>query len=116
MNCENCIYNPKIVDKLKNEAPSLKMLEDMTGVFKIFGDVTRMKILWNLFDKEMCVTEISEKAEMSQSAISHQLSGLKENGIVKSRREGKNVYYSIDDDHVQAVLDIAMTHVQHKHG
>lgn len=111
MNCENCIYNPKIVDKLKNEAPSLKMLEDMTGVFKIFGDVTRMKILWNLFDKEMCVTEISEKAEMSQSAISHQLRVLKEARLIRARRDGKNTFYSLDDEHVKRIIEQVMIHL-----
>ena len=111
MNCENCIYNPKIVDKLKNEAPSQKMLEEMTGVFKIFGDATRMKILWNLFDKELCVTEISEKAEMSQSAISHQLRVLKEARLIRARRDGKNTFYSLDDEHVKRIIEQVMIHL-----
>ena len=111
MKCETCIYNTQIVDKLKNEAPSQKMLDDMTGVFKIFGDVTRMKILWNLFDKELCVSEIAEKAEMSQSAISHQLRVLKEARLIRARRDGKNIYYSLDDEHIKRIIEQVMIHL-----
>ena len=111
MKCDNCIYNTQIVDKLKNEAPSQKMLDDMTGVFKIFGDATRMKILWNLFDKELCVSEISEKTEMSQSAISHQLRVLKEARLIRSRRDGKNIFYSLDDEHIKRIIEQVMIHL-----
>ena len=112
MKCDTCIYNTQIVDKLKNEAPSQKMLDDMTGVFKIFGDVTRMKILWNLFDKELCVGEIAEKAEMSQSAISHQLRVLKEARLIRARREGKNIYYSLDDEHIKRIIEQVIIHIE----
>ena len=111
MKCDNCIYNTQIVDKLKNEAPSQKLLDDMTGVFKVFGDDTRMKILWNLFDKELCVTDIAEKVEMSQSAISHQLRVLKEARLIRARREGKNIFYSLDDEHIKRIIEQVMIHL-----
>lgn len=111
MRCENCRYNTKIVDRLKNEAPSQKMLDDLTGVFKLFGDATRIKILWNLFDNELCVADIAEKAQMSQSAISHQLRVLKEARLIRARRDGKNTFYSLDDEHVKRIIEQVMIHI-----
>ena len=73
MKCENCRYNTEIVDRLKNEQISEEMAVKLTEVFKVFGDGTRIKILWNLFDNEICVAEIAERINMSQSAVSHQL-------------------------------------------
>ena len=111
MKCENCMYNTQIVDRLKNETPSEKMLDDLTGVFKLFGDNTRIKILWNLFDKELCVADIAQKANMSQSAISHQLRVLKEARLICSRRDGKNTFYSLDDEHVKRIIEQVMIHI-----
>lgn len=111
MKCENCMYNTQIVDRLKNETPSQKMLDDLTGVFKLFGDNTRIKILWNLFDKELCVAEIAQKANMSQSAISHQLRVLKEARLIRARRDGKNTFYSLDDEHVKRIIEQVMIHI-----
>ena len=111
MKCENCKYNTEIVDRLKNETPSQKMLDDLTGVFKLFGDNTRIKILWNLFDKELCVAEIAQKAQMSQSAISHQLRVLKEARLIRARRDGKNTFYSLDDEHVKRIIEQVMIHI-----
>ena len=111
MNCEYCQFNTKIVDRLKNETPSQETLEVLTSVFKVFGDVTRIKILWNLFEKEICVAEIAEKTEMSQSAISHQLRVLKEARLIKARRDGKNTFYSLDDEHVKRIIEQVMIHI-----
>lgn len=111
MKCENCKYNTQIVDRLKNETPSEKMLDDLTGVFKLFGDNTRIKILWNLFDKELCVADIAQKANMSQSAISHQLRVLKEARLIRARRDGKNTFYSLDDEHVKRIIEQVMIHI-----
>lgn len=114
MKCEKCKYNPQIIDRLKNETPSQEVLDDLTGVFKVFGDVTRMKILWNLFDREICVAEIAERTEMSQSAISHQLRVLKEARLIRARREGKNTFYSLDDEHVKRIIEQVMIHITEK--
>ena len=111
MKCEHCRFNTQIVDRLKNETPSQEVLDDLTGVFKVFGDVTRIKILWILFDKEICVAEIAEKTQMSQSAISHQLRVLKQARLIKARRDGKNTFYSLDDEHVKRIIEQVMIHV-----
>ncbi len=111
MKCEHCKYNTEIVDRRKNEAPSAELLENLTEVFKVFGDTTRIKILWNLFDKEICVAEIAEKTDMSQSAISHQLRVLKQARLIKARRDGKNTFYSLCDEHVKRIIEQVMIHI-----
>ena len=85
--------------------------------FKVVGDETRMKILCTIAADEVCVNDISEKIGMTKSAVSHQLKLLKTEGLVKARRDGKNIYYSLDDQHVIDIIDIAFTHIGHKsHG
>ncbi|MDD6214917.1 MAG: metalloregulator ArsR/SmtB family transcription factor [Firmicutes bacterium] len=111
MKCEHCQFNTEIVDRLKNEAPSPELLEDLTDVFKVFGDTTRIKILWTLFDSEICVADISDKIGMSQSAISHQLRILKQARLIKARREGKNTFYSLSDDHVKRIIEQVIIHI-----
>lgn len=93
--------NPKIVNRL-------------SSFFKVLGDETRVKIIYALSQKEMCVNDLSEIIDISQSAISHQLKLLKLEGQVKSRRNGKNIYYSLDDDHIVDVLNQALSHICHK--
>ncbi|MBQ5783270.1 MAG: helix-turn-helix transcriptional regulator [Oscillospiraceae bacterium] len=114
--CPCCEKHSLQIDTAMHNMPQQSRIDALSGFFKVLGDPTRIKMMYVMAQGEVCVQDIAAALGMTKSAISHQLSGLKENGIVKSRREGKNVYYSIDDDHVQAVLDIAMTHVQHKHG
>lgn len=87
------------------------MLCELAELFKIFGDSTRCKILYALLDKEMNVTEISEALKMTQPAISQQLRLLKSNGLVKFRREGKSLIYSLADAHVQQILSIGLEHI-----
>ena len=111
MVCENCLYNMKIIDRIRSGDPSEEELNAVSEVFKVFGDGTRLKILWHLFDSELCVADISEKLGMSQSAISHQLRTLKQSRLVKARREGKNAFYSLDDDHVKRIIEQVMIHV-----
>ena len=111
MRCEHCQYNTEIVDRLKNEEPSQELLGKLTEVFKVFGDATRIKILWTLFDNEICVADIAERTNMSQSAISHQLKSLKNVRIIKSRRDGKNTFYSLSDDHVKRIIEQVMIHI-----
>lgn len=90
-------------------------MEEIADFFKVFADATRMKILTILLeDKELCVNCITSRLEVSQSAISHQLRLLKSSGLVKSRREGKNAYYSLDDEHIETILEIAYEHAEHK--
>lgn len=91
-----------------------ELIKKSASFFKIVGDETRMKILVTILEKEYCVNDISEKVNMTKSAVSHQLKLLKDEGLVKSRREGKNIFYSLDDNHVKDILDIAFTHISHK--
>ncbi|MFL0195603.1 ArsR/SmtB family transcription factor [Clostridium sp. WILCCON 0269] len=92
-----------------NEKTFVKLSE----LFKVLGDYTRIKIIYALFKKELCVCDIAEVLEMSQSAISHQLRILKTSRLVKFRREGKSVYYSLDDEHIDRLLNAGLEHVEH---
>ena len=98
----------KIVDELM---PDEEKLMDLAELFKIFGDTTRVRILFVLFESEVCVCDLAEALSMTQSAISHQLAILKRNKLVKSRREGKSVSYSLADDHVRTIISQGMEHV-----
>lgn len=93
-----------------------EMIYDLADFFKIFGDSTRIKILYALYKGEMCVGDLVEALDMNQSAISHQLRILRQNDIVKFRKEGKGVIYSLDDDHVAILLGKGMEHIMHKNG
>ena len=94
-----------------NKTPDDTTFSNLADVFKIFGDVTRLKILYALFDSELCVCDIANELNMTQSAISHQLRTLKTAKLVKNRKEGKIVYYSLDDEHVKHIFDQGLLHV-----
>lgn len=98
----------------QNELLDSSIASKLSSFFKVIGDETRVKIIYALSKKEMCVNEIACILEISQSAISHQLKQLKLEGQVKSRRDGKNIYYSLDDQHIVDILNQALTHIQHK--
>ena len=89
-------------------------IENLARTFKIFGDATRIKIMYTMLDRGICVQDITKNLEMTQSAISHQLSILKGARLIKSRKEGKEVYYSLDDDHVKRILDVGVDHVEER--
>lgn len=91
--------------------PSDEKLFDLAELFKIFGDSTRMKILFVLFESEACTCCLASALNMTSSAISHQLNSLKRSKLVKSRREGKTVYYSLADDHVRTIIEQGMEHI-----
>lgn len=111
---ERCDYihvHGEIVDQVTKNMPDEEILYDLAELFKIFGDSTRIKILYVLFESEMCVCDIAQLLGMSQSAISHQLRALKQSKLVKYRRDGKTVFYSLADSHVRTILDQGMEHV-----
>lgn len=108
--CENCRYNMTILSKIKTEIPDDTTLSNLTDIFKVLGDPTRLKIIWVLFDKETCVSDIAAKAGMSVTAISHQLRILRNSRLIKSRRDGKNTFYSLDDDHVKKIIEQGLIH------
>ena len=111
---ERCDYihaHEDIIAKVNETMPDEEILYDLAELFKIFGDSTRIKILYVLFEAEMCVCDIAQLLNMTQSAIAHQLRALKQSKLVKYRREGKTVFYSLADDHVRSILDQGMEHV-----
>ena len=109
----DCVYvHQEIVDYVTADMPDEEELYDLAELFKVFGDSTRIKILYVLFEKEMCVCDIAELLYMTQSAISHQLRVLKQSRLVKFRREGKTVYYSLADSHVWTIINQGMEHIQ----
>ena len=109
--CEFMFVHQEIVDRVNQEMPSEETLFDLAELFKIFGDSTRVKILYVLFESEMCVCDIAQLVGMTQSAISHQLQVLKKSKLVKYRREGKTVFYSLADSHVRTILGQGMDHI-----
>ncbi len=118
INIENCncsIIHEDVVNKVKECIPQEELLYDLADLFKIFGDTTRIKILCALFQAEMCVCDIAALLGMTQSSISHQLRVLKQARLVKYRKEGKVVYYSLDDEHVKSIFDQGLIHITEKH-
>lgn len=100
------------INKIKKLMPSDDLLFEIAEVFKVLGDTTRMKIISALLESELCVGDIAEITNSTQSAISHQLRVLKQSKLVKFRKEGKIVYYSLDDDHVITLYEIAKKHIE----
>lgn len=93
------------------EMPNEELLYDLADLFKVFGDTTRIKMLYALMGKELCVADLAEAVGATQSAVSHQLRTLKQSRLVRSKRDGKNVIYSLSDDHVFTMLSQGMTHI-----
>ncbi len=111
---DDCIYhNHENVLKAKEGILDSKVYDKLSEFYKAFGDVTRLKIMSLLFVSELCVCDIALATDMSQPAISHQMKVLKNIGIVKCRREGKMVYYSLDDDHIELIHELGQKHVKH---
>lgn len=109
--CSCTIIHEEVVAKARKSMPEEETLYDLAELFKVFGDTTRIKILCSLFESEMCVCDIAALLSMNQSAISHQLRVLKQARLVKYRKEGKVVYYSLDDEHVKQIFDQGLVHV-----
>lgn len=100
------------LEKIKNSMPTEKQIEDLADLFKVLGDKTRSRILYTLKDNnELNVTSICECVDMNKSAVSHQLRILRDAKLVKSRKDGKEVYYSFDDDHISTIFMYALEHI-----
>ena len=100
------------LEKIRDDMPDEDMLFDLAELFKIFGDSTRIRILFALLGKELAVGDLAEVLDMTQSAISHQLRILKTNGLVRFRREGKSLIYALSDDHVTKILNMGLEHIE----
>ena len=110
--CEACQIHEDVVKAVTDHMPDEDQLYDLAEVFKVFGDSTRIKILYVLFEAVLCVCDIAQLLKMTQSAISHQLRILKQNRLVKNRRDGKSVFYSLADGHVKTIISQGMEHIQ----
>ena len=110
--CDFIHAHEEIVEKVRREMPGEDTLYDLCELFRIFGDSTRIRILFVLFEAEVCVCDLASVLNMTQSAISHQLKILKQNKLVKSRREGKSVFYSLADDHVRTIIAQGQEHIE----
>lgn len=99
-------------EKQPVEMPDDEVLYELADLFRVFGDSTRIKILYALHDSELCVQDIADAVQLSQSAVSHQLRVLKDSKLVRFRREGKTVFYALDDDHVRSILSMGMDHIE----
>lgn len=111
LECEVNEIHPEKVEHIKKEMLTQEQFNDISALFKMFADPTRLKILSLLFKEELCVCDIACLLEMTHSAVSHQLSVLRSNRIIKHRKAGKNVYYSLDDYHIQMIYDAGLAHV-----
>ncbi|HOM43392.1 MAG TPA: metalloregulator ArsR/SmtB family transcription factor [Bacillota bacterium] len=112
--CSCSVIHEDTVSKVRDSMPEEETLYDLAELFKVFGDTTRIKILCALFESEMCVCDIAALLSMNQSAISHQLRVLKQARLVKYRKEGKVVYYSLDDEHVKRIFDQGLVHIRER--
>ena len=106
----NELVNPRL-SEIAEMLPNEELMYDLADLFKIFGDTTRIKILYSLRESELNVTSLSELLKMNQSAVSHQLKILKQSKLVKFRRDGKTIYYSLADSHVVTIIDQGMEHL-----
>lgn len=109
--CEESCVHAGALEQVRKLLPEDRVLYDLAELFKIFGDSTRVKILYALLEAELCVCDIAKLLEVTQSAVSHQLRVLKTSKLVKFRREGKTVYYSLADNHVTRILSQGMEHI-----
>lgn len=110
--CDFMFVHEETVQKVMKVMPEDGQLSDLAEFFKIFGDSTRIKILYALSQSELCVCDIANLLQMGQSAISHQLRVLKQMRLVKSRRDGKTVFYSLADGHIETILAQGMEHIE----
>lgn len=112
--CDCNMIHEDIVNNVRGKMPEDEHLYDLAELFKVFGDTTRIKILWALAESDMCVCDIAVLLNMTQSAISHQLRVLKQARLVKYKKEGKVVYYSLDDAHVKQIFNQGLIHINER--
>lgn len=110
--CEATEIHEDLLKAVRDTMPEETELYDLAELFKVFGDSTRIRILFVLFEAQVCVCDLAQALGMTQSAISHQLRILKQNKLVKSRREGKSVFYSLVDDHVRTIIEMGREHIE----
>lgn len=103
--------DPLRIEEAQKKMPDISSIEQLADFYKVMGDTTRLKLLMALETGEFCASDLANVSQMTRSAVSHQLKTLKSNKLVKSRKEGKTVYYSLDDEHIHSVLKVALEHI-----
>lgn len=109
--CKCNVIHKDVIEKVRENIPKEEVLYDLAEFFKVFGDSTRIRIICALFEAEMCVCDLSALLGVSQSAVSHQLRTLKSARLVRYRKDGKVVYYSLDDEHIKNIFDEGLSHI-----
>jgi len=112
--CDCDVIHADIVDRVRKKMPDQSELYNLSDFFKVLGDSTRANIIWALDESEMCVCDLAVLLNMTKSAISHQLRILRESNLVKNRKEGKVVFYSLADDHIKAIFETGLEHIREK--
>ena len=110
--CEVTELHEGLLRQVRDTLPDEESLMDLAELFKVFGDTTRVRILYVLLEAEVCVCDLAEALGMTQSAVSHQLRILKQSRLVKARRDGKSIFYSLADEHVRGMLALGMEHIR----
>lgn len=110
--CQEYFLHEDRLEDAREGRPTEEMVYDLVELFKVFGDVTRVKIIYAILESEMCVCDIASLLDMTQSAISHQLRVLKKARLVKFRKEGKTVFYSLDDQHIDKIFSFGLDHIK----
>ena len=110
--CDSCEVHENLVKIVNETMPDEEELYDLADLFKVFADSTRIRILFVLFESEVCVCDLAKVLNMTQSAVSHQLRILKQNKLVKNRREGKSIFYSLADEHVRTIIAQGCDHIE----
>ncbi len=112
--CDCNMVHKEMVEDTLSKMPEIDTLNKLANFFKIMGDSTRCKLLFALLQNEMCVCDLANVLSMTKSSISHQLSKMKDVGLVKCRKSGKTVYYSLDDEHIFEIFEVGIEHINHK--
>lgn len=114
--CDCNAVNSKLVESTVGNMPDESTFESIADFYKILGDATRCKIIFALLQNELCVCDLANVLSMSKSAVSHQLGKMRNSGVVRCRREGKEVYYSLDDGHIAEIFTVTAEHIRHRKG
>ncbi len=112
--CDCNVIHQEVVDKVLAKLPNEDTFNRLADLYKLIGDTTRCRILFALDQDEMCVCDLANVLNMTKSSVSHQLAVLRRSGIVKCRRNGKEVYYTLDDDHIVKLFEIGLEHINHR--
>ena len=112
--CDCNVIHQEVVDTVLRKMPNEDTFNKLADLFKLIGDTTRCRILFALDQKEMCVCGLANVLNMTKSSVSHQLAVLRRSGVVKCRRSGKEVYYTLDDEHIVKLFEVGLEHINHK--